>query len=80
MGRSKRSFDLLMLLWPLGKVLSWAARRPLLRRFIHADVSPDRNRHIIIPVNRVISGTERVVLPPTVAASVSICATRPRSN
>ena len=64
MGRSKRSFDLLMLLWPLGKVQNWAARHPLLGRFVHVDASPDRNRHIIIPVNRVISGTESVVLPP----------------
>ena len=66
MGRSKRSFDFLMMLWPLGKVQSWAAQRPVLGRFIHADVSPDHNRHIIIPVNRVVSGTESVVLPPDV--------------
>ena len=66
MGRSKRSFDLLMRLWPLGKAQNWAARHPLLGRFVHADASPDRNRHIIIPVNRVISGTESVVLPPAV--------------
>jgi len=49
MGRSKRSFDFLMMLWPLGKVQSWAAQQPVLGRFIHADVSPDHNRHIIIP-------------------------------
>ena len=76
MGRSKRSFDLLMLLWPLGKVQNWAARHPLLGRFIHADVSPDRNRHIIIPVNRVISGTESVVLPPTVLEALVARASR----
>ena len=66
MGRSKRSFDLLMRLWPLGKAQNWAARHPLLGRFVHVDASPDRNRHIIIPVHRVISGTENVVLPPAV--------------
>ena len=76
MGRSKRSFDLLMLLWPLGKVQNWAARHPLLGHFIHADVSPDRNRHIIIPVNRVISGTESVVLPPTVLEALVTRASR----
>ena len=76
MGRSKRSFDLLMLLWPLGKVQNWAARHPLLGRFIHADASPDRNRHIIIPVNRVISGTESVVLPPTVLEALVARASR----
>ncbi len=63
MGRSKRSFDFLMLLWPLGKVQSWAAQQPVLKQFVHADVSPERNRHIILPVNRVVSGTESVVLP-----------------
>ena len=66
MGRSKRSFDLLMRLWPLGKAQNWAARHPLLGRFVHVDASPDRNRHIIIPVHRVISGTESVILPPAV--------------
>ena len=76
MGRSKRSFDLLMLLWPLGKVQNWAARHPLLGRFVHADVSPDRNRHIIIPVNRVISGTESVVLPPAVLEALVARASR----
>lgn len=63
MGRSKRSFDLLMLLWPLGKIQSWAAQQPVLKHFVHADVSPDRNRHIILPVNQVVSGTESVALP-----------------
>ena len=76
MGRSKRSFDLLMLLWPLGKVQNWAARHPLLGRFVHADASPDRNRHIIIPVNRVISGTESVVLPPAVLEALVARASR----
>jgi UDP-glucose 4-epimerase len=76
MGRSKRSFDLLLLLWPLGKVQSWAARHPLLGRFVHVDVSPDRNRHIIIPVNRVISGTESVMLPPAVLEALVARASR----
>ena len=76
MGRSKRSFDLLMLLWPLGKVQNWTARHPLLGRLVHADVSPDRNRHIIIPVNRVVSGTESVVLPPAVIDALVARASR----
>ena len=76
MGRSKRSFDLLMRLWPLGKAQNWAARHPLLGRLVHADVSPDRNRHIIIPVNRVISGTESVVLPPAVLEALVARASR----
>jgi ferredoxin len=76
MGRSKRSFDLLMLLWPLGKVQNWAARHPLLGHFFHADVSPDRNRHIIIPVIRVVSGTESVVLPPAVLEALVARASR----
>jgi hypothetical protein len=76
MGRSKRSFDLLMLLWPLGKVQSWAAPQPLLGRFIHADASPDRNRHIIIPVNRAIGGAENVVLPPIVLEALVARASR----
>lgn len=63
MSRSKRSFDLLMRLWPLGKVQSWAAQQPVLKHFVHADVSPARNCHIILPVNRVVRGTESVALP-----------------
>jgi ferredoxin len=66
MGRSKLSFDLLMKLWPLGKLQSWAAQQPLLRNFIHADVSTERNFHIIIPVDEVIDGKESVVLPSMV--------------
>lgn len=76
MGRSKRSFDLLMKLWPLGKVQNWAAQQPVLGRFIHADVSPAHNRHIIIPVNRVVSGTESVVLPPGVLEALMARACR----
>ena len=76
MGRSKRSFDFLMMLWPLGKVQSRAAQQPVLGRFIHADVSPDHNRHIIIPVNRVVSGTESVVLPPDVLEALVVRASR----
>jgi ferredoxin len=76
LGRSKRSFDFLMMLWPLGKVQSWAAQQPVLGRFIHADVSPDHNRHIIIPVNRVVSGTESVVLPPDVLEALVARASR----
>ena len=49
MGRSKRSFDCLMMLWPLGKIQSWTAQQPVLGRFIHADVRPDHNRHISNP-------------------------------
>ena len=64
MGRSKWSFDLLMLLWPLGKVQSWAARQPSSAASSTLTSDPDRNRHIILPVNRVVSGTESVVLPP----------------
>ena len=76
MGRSKRSFDLRMMLWPLGKVQSWAAQQPVLGRFVHADVSPDHNRHIIIPVNRVVRGTENVVLPPVVLEALVARASR----
>jgi hypothetical protein len=45
-------------------------------RFIHADVSPDHNRHVIIPVNRVVSGAESVVLPPDVLAALVARASR----
>jgi ferredoxin len=76
MGRSKRSFDFLMMLWPLGRVQNWAAQQPVLGRFIHADVRPDHNRHIIIPVNRVVSGTESVVLPPDVLEALVARASR----
>jgi UDP-glucose 4-epimerase len=70
MGRSKLYFDFIMQIWPLGKLESWAARQPLLRRFIHLDISPERNQHIIIPVNQVIRGTESVVLPPMVVETL----------
>jgi ferredoxin len=54
-----------MRLWPLGRVVNWAARQPGLRRVVHNEVKPEESRHIIIPVNRVVSGTQSAVLPYT---------------
>lgn len=66
MGRSKLSFELKMLLWRLGKLESWVAQQPLLKNILHVDISPERNQHIIIPVNQVIKGMESVILPAMV--------------
>ena len=55
-----------MQLWPLGKVESWASKQPVLGKVIHGDFGTERNRHIIIPVNEVITGSQSVVLPSVV--------------
>jgi UDP-glucose 4-epimerase len=65
-----------MMLWPFGKVQNWAAQQPVLGRFIHVDVSPDHNRHIIIPINRVIDGAESVALPSDLLAALVARASR----
>ena len=66
MPRSKAAFDFLMQFWHYQKVERWAARQPILKHIVRPNVSPERNQHIIIPINHVIHGTESVVLPPAV--------------
>jgi ferredoxin len=70
LGRSKPVFDLLIKLWPLGKVLNWAAGRPLLSRLLRPFFRAEGNEAIIIPVQETIHGTESVVLPLTLLSPI----------
>jgi len=63
MGRSKNSYNLLLQLWPLGRVLNWLGNRPLVGPLLKPCFSGDGNAATIIPVQEAIRGTESVVLP-----------------
>ena len=63
MSRSKKSFDILMQLWPMGKVLNRLGGLPLLGPLLQPCFGPEGNEAIIIPVQEAVRGAESVVLP-----------------
>ncbi|MGD8792871.1 MAG: 4Fe-4S binding protein [Anaerolineae bacterium] len=63
MSRTKRSYDLLMKLWPLGKIGNLLADTPLLSPLLRRCYSGEENEAIIIPVQETVRGTESLVLP-----------------
>ena len=52
-------------MWKLAKVQRWAARHPLLGRWVklELDETPENNEAVILPVQEVIRGGENTVLP-----------------
>ena len=52
-------------MWKLSKLQRWAARNPILGRWVklELDVAPEDNDAIIIPVQETIRGTDSIVLP-----------------
>ncbi len=65
MGRSRFVYDVLVRLWPLGKLTYWLGNRPLLRPLLRSQFRAEENEAIIIPLNEAVRGTESVVLPYT---------------
>jgi len=63
MSRRKRSYDLLMRLWPLGKIGDRLANAPLLSPLLRGCYGADENEAIIIPVQEAVRGIESVLLP-----------------
>lgn len=63
MGRSRRTFDLLMHLWPLGHVLNRLGGLPLLGPLLRPFFGAAGNEALIIPVQEAVQGTASVVLP-----------------
>jgi hypothetical protein len=63
MGRSKLAYDVMMRLWPLGKLTYWLGNRPLLRPLMRSQFRAEENDAVIIPVNETLRGAESVVLP-----------------
>jgi UDP-glucose 4-epimerase len=76
-SRSRHSYNLLIKLWPLGKVLNWLGSQPVLGPLLRPCFSADGNEAIIIPVKETVRGTESVVLPfPLLAPLVSQASAR----
>lgn len=76
MSRSRVVFDLVLKLWPLGRVLNRLGSRPVLGRLVRPCFDGAGNEAIIIPVHEAVRGTESVVLPfslltPLIAAAGS---------
>jgi|YNPBryBLVA2012_1023415.scaffolds.fasta_scaffold02785_5 ferredoxin len=63
MGRSKRFYDALVRIWPLGKVANWLGGRPLIGPLLRPLFSSEENETIVLPVHQAVRGTESVVLP-----------------
>jgi ferredoxin len=62
-SRSRHAYNLLIKLWPLGKVLNRLGSQPVLGPLLRPCFSADGNEAIIIPVQETVRGTESVVLP-----------------
>jgi ferredoxin len=77
MGRSKHTFDALMKLWPLGKVVNWLGNKPLLESLLRSQFGAQSNEATIIPVQEAVRGEKSVVLPyPLLAPLVERASTR----
>jgi ferredoxin len=63
MGRSRFVYDVMMKLWPLGKLTYWLGDRPLLRSLMRSQFRTEENEAVIIPVDEAVCGAESVVLP-----------------
>jgi len=60
---SQRTYELIMHLWPLGKVVNRLGNQPVLRSVLRPYFSAKDNEAIILPVNEAVRGTESAVLP-----------------
>ena len=63
MSLSRHTYNLLIRLWPLGKVLNRLGSQPVLGPLLRPCFSANGNEAIIIPVQEAVRGTESVVLP-----------------
>jgi UDP-glucose 4-epimerase len=70
MSPSRRTYDLIMHLWPLGKVINRLGSQPILRSVLEPYFSTQDNEAIILPVNEAVRGTESVVLPSALLTSL----------
>jgi UDP-glucose 4-epimerase len=63
MSPSRRTYDLVMRLWPWGKAVNRMGNLPLLRPLLRPWFSAESQEAIIVPVQEAVVGTESVVLP-----------------
>ena len=63
MSRSKLALDIIVKLWPLGRVVNWLGNRPLIGPLLRPYFSAEGNESIIIPVQEAVRGAESVLLP-----------------
>jgi ferredoxin len=63
MGRSQFAYNIIMKLWPLGKVLNRLGSWPLLGPVLRPGFGSNGNEAVIIPVQEAVRGVESVVLP-----------------
>ena len=65
MGRAKRTYDLLLNLWPVYKLGMWLGRQPGLSRVLSPAFSSKIHQVTMLPVNEPIPQGEQTVLPYT---------------
>ena len=65
MRASRSRYDLLLRLWPLGKIPHWLGNLPLIGPLFDPCLKSDDSEALIIPVQQAIQGTESVALPYT---------------
>ncbi len=70
MGRSKRTVDLILRLWPLYKLGLWLGRQPAFGKLIQPVFSSRIHQVTMLPVNEPIPRGEQVVLPYTLLAQL----------
>jgi ferredoxin len=63
MSPSKLTFQMVIRLWPLGKVLNRLSNQPLLGPLLQPCLAGDGDEAIIIPVQEAVHGTESAILP-----------------
>ena len=63
MSPSRRTYEFVMHLWPLGKVVNRLGSYPVLGSLLKPYFRAEDNEAIILPVNEAVRGTESVVLP-----------------
>jgi ferredoxin len=69
-GRSNVFHNVLMRLWPLGKVVHWLGNRPLIGPLMRLFFGVLDAEAIIIPVQEAVRGGENIVLPYPLLTSI----------
>jgi len=62
-SRSQLALDIIVKLWPLGRIVNWLGSRPLIGPLLRPYFSAEGNEAIIIPVQEAVRGAESMLLP-----------------
>ena len=70
MGNSKTALNILIKFWPVRQFLNWLGRQRPFDRLFQSWFNRENNHAVIIPINKVIQGTESIVLPQTLLTTL----------